>query len=840
MTEEPKERIDVPMKDTAPARKRTEADTTSPPVAASTNIVVLGTYSIFALSGAAGLIYEISWSRQIGLLFGHGVHAAAVVLAAFFAGMAFGHALGGRWASRLRPLLGYSVAEFVVAGWALVIPLVLGLRETTPLIRWLSSQSPFLQTALRALFCLALLLPATTALGTTLPLIAEFFSPARGVATPRVSLAYALNTAGAVTGIIAATAFLLLIVGVEASSYLAAALSAACGFVGCMLARFRNGTRKSREADVEDWGTGEPREQSAATGSAAGSFPVVWLAALSGFGALGLEVLYTRMFALVFHNSTYTFGLVVAVFLAGLALGAAVVSRLLRRCSAERLMAWSAALGSVSVLLSALLFLLVTRLESFRFGESFLEYLAGASGLVTLVVLPPVALLGMLLPSVWKAAEIPGAGGGAVVGRLTAANTLAAAAGALAASFLFLPAIGLWGSVVLVAALFYTAAVVLLWRTARVHAAGLGLVFAVLAAQVIVLPESVRQDLLQPSERLLRRWNGPYGPIELVRDSEDGTIQLLQNLHYGLGTAGEDSPHYRQGELPVLLHETPQDVLFLGLGTGMTAGGAVPHREVENVVVVEMVPDVVRAARRLAEWNNGVVSHPKVEIRIDDSRHYLSGTPHRFDVIVSDLFVPWQSQTGYLYTVEHYEVARRRLKTRGLFCQWLPLYQMSSREFELIADSFASVFPHTTLWWGLLSDETPILGLIGSERPLELRARTINGRLEMLNASSGKTDDFLGSARDLFFLYAGKWSRQSTGHLNTDEHPRVEFLAPLAHRNRKLLRKDNLCDYYDRVLAELPVGRVRFRPGERPFGRFLENRRAWQRWALFPANENRR
>ncbi|MFV2070198.1 MAG: hypothetical protein ACC645_24790 [Pirellulales bacterium] len=68
-------------------------------------------YLIFFLSGAAALIYEISWSRQLGLLFGHTVHAAAVVLASYFAGMAVGHLVAARWSSRVSPLLGYGIAR---------------------------------------------------------------------------------------------------------------------------------------------------------------------------------------------------------------------------------------------------------------------------------------------------------------------------------------------------------------------------------------------------------------------------------------------------------------------------------------------------------------------------------------------------------------------------------------------------------------------------------------------------------------------------------------------------------------------------------------------------------
>jgi len=121
------------------------------------------------------------------------------------------------------------------------------------------------------------------------------------------------------------------------------------------------------------------------------------------------------------------------------------------------------------------------------------------------------------------------------------------------------------------------------------------------------------------------------------------------------------------------MHRNPQDVLFLGLGTGLTAAGAIPHQEVRHITAVELIPEVVEAVRFLADYNFDVVDHEKTRIVCDDARHYLLATEDKFDVIVSDLFVPWESESGYLYTVEHYEVAATRMKEGGLFCQWLPL-----------------------------------------------------------------------------------------------------------------------------------------------------------------------
>ena len=133
-------------------------------------------YFLFFVSGAAALVYEISWTRQIGLLFGHTVNAASIVLASYFAGMSIGYLLGAKWSSRISPLKGYAIAELVVAIWAFMISAILQFSESSMIAPWLSHSSFALQTATRAIFSFLLLLPATIALGVTLPMMASYFS----------------------------------------------------------------------------------------------------------------------------------------------------------------------------------------------------------------------------------------------------------------------------------------------------------------------------------------------------------------------------------------------------------------------------------------------------------------------------------------------------------------------------------------------------------------------------------------------------------------------------------------------------------------------------------------
>ncbi len=779
-------------------------------------------YLLFFLSGAAGLIYEIAWSRQLGLFFGHTVHAAAVVLGAYFAGMALGYVLAGRWAPRLgRPLIGYGVAELVVAGWALLTPHLLALYAQPQLAALLNHPLPTLQLAVRALVTFLTLLPATIALGATLPFIAQHVSPPAAPRPRLIALAYACNTCGAFTGVLAATFALILLLGVRQSGYLAAAISAACGLAALWWAR-RGGEVRGRAAGAE------------AAGGARRLTPSWYLlAGLSGLGTLGLQVLYTRMFAMTFHNSTYTFGGVVAVFLIALALGSWLVSRFAARLRPAPTAALACAAGAPAILLGVAIFQRFTKLGYFGAGSSFVVYILGALGLIALVVLLPVTLLGTVLPYCFAAAPDAADGPGPAVGRLTAVNTVSAALGALLTSFVLLPLLGLWTCFALYAVLYAVAGLVIAGTgrgAARVVYGGLGL--AVLVAAGIAATQWP-MSVIGSRVRLLYERETPYGLINVVEATETHDIWLRQNNHYVLGaTRGADS-ELRQGYIPLLLHPRPAEVCFLGLATGITASSALGFPGVERVTAVELIPEVVEAAAFFGEHNRGIPDNPQLEVVVNDARHYLYATDRRFDVIVSDLFVPWHSQTGYLYTVEHYRAARRRLAEGGLFCQWLPMYQVGARELELIADSFASVFPVTTVWRGEIEQgNTPLLALIGGERPLEVEGARLLRCWAQVPVPRGGVDPVIRRGRDVLGLYAGGWPADGSGPLNTDDHPRVEFLAPLTQRRSAMLTGDRLIAYYDSVLLGLPLAGVDYVPlaGEPPPD--LARERAGQRAAL--------
>lgn len=745
-------------------------------------------YALFFASGFAALVYETSWSRMIGLVMGQTVQAAAIVLAAFFCGLAIGQYLGGRLAKRVSALFAYGAAELCAAAWGFAVPALFNFTADNfadVALTW-----PIGSTASQAIACFLILLPATIPLGATLPFMAEELN-LREDSKKQIVRAYAWNTAGGLLGVIITSAWLLTFLGVQSSGYFAACLSACCGLVACTIAL---SSHKRPFASAARGSDENHRESS--------SFFWMILVAISGLCTLGLEVLYTRMFALIFHNSTYTFAAVIVAFLLALALAAGVVPLLRTRYSARRIVITSLLLGSFTLALSIIAFRWSTELSYFSFGHSFATYLLGVLGLVAVFVGPPIFCLGLILP-----VAIHENANSQSVGSLSAINTIASAVGSILAGFFLPQLLGLWPSFGLIVVLLaICGATFLVQAKATWYAVSLTIASCLLA-MFVAKPLAFFAGDLKAAD-IVKRWESDYGMIDVVR-SPDGVLSIRQNLHYRHGSTGSMANQYRMGRIPLLLHPDPADVAFLGIGTGLTVAPTVFDDKVQHVQVVELIPEVVEAARLLNTANLGVLDNAKTNIQIDDARHFLKRDQRQYDVIVSDLFVPWESKSGYLYTVDFYEVVRRRMKHGGLFCQWIALNQVGMDDFEMIANSFASIFPNTMLWWGRYDQRFPVIALVGSEQPINLDKVQLQERLVNWGKQMPYTDVELQTPDTFIEHVVGNWTQKETAKLNTDEHPWLEFSAPLSHRNEMTLAGKRLQDYFDQVLSRIPINGIK-------------------------------
>ena len=771
----------------------------------------------FSLSGAAALTLEMLWMRSATLVLGQTAATTATVLACYFAGLGLGAAAAR--GVRVRPVRVYGLLEWGAAGGAVWSLAVFRLLRADAAQTWLAATAGVGGVAAVAIA----VLPATLCLGATLPALGQALASRADVGR-RGGWLYALNTLGGAVGC-ALTGFgLPLWIGVRATYVAAAASSALAGTLALLVAAVHTRGLLADGASTRSARTGEGamrenvsvrpepvegrvRETSDQerdwTLQQSAHRRLRFVAAGAGALGLGLEVLWTRLFAQVLHNSVYSFAAVALVFLVALAAGAALAALLLRRVAAAALAAGALLGAALLVVTGVWLFVHWTDgLAYVGMHDGLGEYVGRIVALAAACAGPAALASGAVLPALW--AQWNGADGAArPLGDLAAANTLGGIGGALAAGFIAVPNLGVRATLLLAAVSYVVLADVVSPVGTRLRP----LAYATLLAIVIANPMRAPLIHLTPEHDTLRASDeGPSGIVSVVES--DGDLQLRLDNYYVLGGSAAASNERRLGLLPLLLHPAPRRVAFLGLATGITASAAAALG-VAQTTVVEVVPEVAAAARTyFAPWNNRVLERPDVRLVLDDGRRYLAASGERFDVIVSDLFVPWHQGAGSLYTREMYTTVARHLAAGGLFCQWLPLYQLTREEFDMIARTFLAVFPQATLWRADFYPNRPVVGLIGRLAPAAIDLDRVRTRMAELPAWS--RDALLGTPRALAMLYGGDLTAAAdlfaAAPLNDDDRPHLEFTAPRLTRISAAGDKDwftgaALAVFYDAVAA---------------------------------------
>lgn len=755
-------------------------------------------YILVFLSGFAGLIYQVLWMKQLGLLFGSTSQAAAVTLAAFFAGLAVGSWFwGGRSARLKNPLRLYVWLEVGIAVTALLYFGILDLfYQIFPMLYQRVDSQPLL---LLVKFALAVLLifPPAFFMGGTIPVMGQHAIRNLSAFGKTSALLYGINTLGAAVGAGLAGFCLPLWLGFNGTCGVAVSVTMSVALLAFSLSQ-------KAASDIP-----EPVQASAAVKNVQprGHWMLLGVGFLSGFGVLALEVLWTRMFAQVLENSVYTFSAILVVLLVALAGGALISSRLARLSLAPRLvLALVMLAGGIAVVAMPFVFIWLTNsLQIIVSKGVWLDYLGLIFGKVILAIALPALLLGILFPFLMKAEEGHANSAGQSLGHLAAINTAGAILGSLACGFLFLKSFGMWGTLQVLAALYLVAALLFPvgWSKGGIFLKA-GCVIMLLLLVTVLNPRGLPVnsiDPLRPREEILETWEGSDCTVAVARNRYGLSIKV--NSHYGLGSTGAYMQQRMQSDVPLMIYPSTESIFFLGLGTGTTAGGALDSRfsNVKRVVACELVPEVIEASKKYMtnvegmDFTGGLFSDPRAKVLAEDGRHTLMATRESFNVINSDLFVPFRSGAGSLYSKEHFESVKARLEPGGVFFQWLPLYQVTEAELFTIARTMLEVFGQVSLWRNNFQPGDEVIAFAGHKDDSPLPACSLDSREDRRTSVEGKTardmDNLLLplDSRTILFFYCGNVTGAkelfAKYPVNTDDKPIIEYMAPRNYRNRK-------------------------------------------------------
>lgn len=604
----------------------------------------------FFFSGLAGLVYEVVYAKALGVTFGGTALAANTVLMTYMGGMALGAWWGGMLAERSsRPLMLYAWFEAAIGLYAAVTPMLFSSMQA--LYVMLATDSPpdaAWLTALRMGLGAAVLGVPTVLMGATLPLVFQCLR-AMGIPTGRaIAPLYGANVLGAAVGALFGGYALLPAVGRDGATYVAAVISLMVALY--VIERIKREGEPAVLVSALMGGVSAAGLVSAPSGrQGVGALAVL---GIGGVVTLALEVVFMHLLAVVAGNSVYAFGLMLATFLAGLALGSGVGERLMRRMDRVSLVTWAQCGIALTILLTAFVwdgmadymgsFAYVQR-QGIHLDFSTRELIRAL--VCAMAMVPPAFFIGMSYPAAmgvaadWLAAVRFNGAAARGVGLASAINTLGNIAGVLFAGFWWLPAygsrnvlLGLAAVAVLLAAMMAWAGSVraqrraLTWRWAPVGA---------MAAALALFPAQWNFTSLSQGGNVYL-YPQYWGEVMDHAESVEGGLTTVTKsgvTHFTLLTNGKFQGNNAEGgemvaqesfALIPLMHTTQRDdALVIGYGTGMTAR-VLQDQGYGALDVVELSRDIVTMADRyFANINSRISDHPAVKIHYTDGRNYL-------------------------------------------------------------------------------------------------------------------------------------------------------------------------------------------------------------------------
>jgi spermidine synthase len=740
-------------------------------------------------SGVAALIYEVVWFHLLELVVGSTAVSLGVILATFMGGMCIGSLLLPRLASahshplRVYALLELGIGVFGILAWRL-IPSV-GSVYTA----WSGyGVSGFLLRGVVAAVCL---LPPTLLMGATLPALAR---QADGTdnSVSWLGYLYGANIAGAVFGCLLSGFYLLREYDVGAATYVAAAINVATAAIALAFAFAKTAPRRGHFDRSSGLAPAVPREERDSR---------VYVAiALSGLCALAAEAIWTRLLGLLFGASVYTLAIILAVFLTGLGIGSGIGSLLCRILARPRLaLGWCQWLAACAVawtaynLSAALPYWPINPSISSNIRFNFELDLARAFW----AMLPATLLWGASFPLALRAASRRHDSGRLMAG-VYAANTFGAIVGALSASLLLIAWVGSERAQQILIVLSMASGLLLLWsskpRWERVALSGV----AVLLAGLLIYTVPPIARVLIAYGRYAATWVGK-GEIVYAGEGLNSSVAVsafpngVLTFHVAGKIQASNVPRDMRlqrmlGHLTTLTDNHPRSILVIGCGAGITAGAVSIDPRVERETIVEIEPLVPRAAAQyFSEPNFNVLRDPKVQVRIDDGRHYLLTTKERFDGITVDPLDPWVKGAANLYTQEFLEVMKEHLNPGGVVTIYVQLFETSLEAVKSSVATFFEVFPNGTIWGNPYQGRGHDMLLLGQVEPLRIDLDEMEQRAGY-RGGAGKIGQSLSeigmnSPVDLFATYAGRrsdlteWLRNVP--MNRDGNLRMQYLAGL-------------------------------------------------------------
>lgn len=699
---------------------------------------------LFFLSGAAGLSYEVAWTRSMVFVLGNTNLAMGIVLATFLLGFFLGSLRASRWGRDRRGMLRrYAAVELGIGILGALFPFLAELAKALypVLAGWI------MPDVIRVLLCALFLLLPTVLMGTTFPLMNGIFITRRSRAARGAGLIYGAQTLGAAVGATASGFLLIRHFGLAQTSWIIAGLNGIVALAAYLLSfRVDQPIAKSRALPRDDGMRPDAVVGVAHSPGSQGLEPILYgIVFCTGFASFALEILWTRILVFFVDGLTYSFTSVLVVYLIAIAAGSALLALWDRiskpgYASAGLILILGGLVTIACLFLISRLYETISAVKGDLASYSFWDFMLSAFAGSGMLIFAPALLIGMATPMAIGILVRESGRPCAKSGLVYAYSCLGCCAGALSASWIIVPWIGLKLGVVLAGLVVVTGGVLLFnvsrafWPFKILASAGSIVLILVMANNPIIRGSSLVADshvFKRPGRvgaiRLVDYREGNICTASVVRDERTHERRLYTDGFSAASTGPEYSYMRMMAHLPVLACASPERALVIGYGTGTTAGSLSVHPCVRTMDIVEISPAVMKLAVRFRDVNRGVGydfqgdggSGKTARVYTDmDGRDFLNLADEGYDLITLEPLMPYTPAAVHFYTAEFYELCVERLNKGGVVCQWIPLNAVPVEDLELLLGTFASVMPSS----GYFNFENSILLLGFGEESWTLSA----------------------------------------------------------------------------------------------------------------------
>ncbi len=758
----------------------------------------------FFATGVTGLVYEIVWTRMLILAFGSTQFAVTTVLTAFMAGLAFGSLIFGRIVdSYRRPVVLYGLVELTIGIYSILTPFLFSVIKNIYLTHLSSGELHYASFSLtQFLLSFACMITPTILMGGTLPILIRYITASKEEIGFTAGMLYSINTLGAVIGCTITGFYSLYIIGVNETVYTAGIVDIIIGAL--VIALSRGKTERETAKDIQRETVSSPADYNPLT-----AIIILAAFAISGFAALAYEVFWFRIFSLVIGSSIYAFTIMLATFLIGIGIGSLSFAPFIDKRKNPIL--WFAILEFIiglSVLLTVPVYkeLPYIFLEMFKaFSSSFWIFLAMQSFLCSLVMIIPTLCMGAIFPTVGRiyAKDLDTVGRG--IGNIYFFNTAGAIFGSFIGGFILIPSIGIQKAIILLTGINILLGITILLTASLKRAAKGVLITAVMILFLITVMnippwdrvimttgpyvnpsagpvlEAIKEKDKTIFDELLFYKEGINAVITVRREGDGKTISYQSNGKYEARTV--DSKPGKAwsllGHIPALLSKRHDRALLIGLGSGITLG-AMEQYPFKEIDVAELEPAVVEAAGYFSKANTNALDDPRARLHIADGRNFLFAAEKRYDVIVSAVSDPWITGVSNLFTKEYFDGINSKLTDDGIAALWFQNYRISIDDLKTGLNTFASAFPHVSLWFHY--SNTSDLIVIGSKTPHAFEIGSIYANLTEGRVKNDLARLDISNPFDILslFLMGDKDMREYIrgAGINTDNRPILEFTLP--------------------------------------------------------------